>query len=144
MAYTKNTWVDRVVQYPNRYKDQSNNQYTFTRDNGTITSEGTVFNASKMNNIENGIYSLDWHLTDQTKWSVYKTGQDEYGIYTTVTLKRSDGTKIMTSVLSGGTSPLYTTRTETYYALNGTTVEQTIVYTRTYSDDESLATEVIN
>lgn len=59
MAYTKYTWTDRLVQYPNRYKDQNLVQYTFTRDEGTVTSEGSFVNASRMNNIENGIYDLD-------------------------------------------------------------------------------------
>lgn len=63
MAYTKNVWSDRSVQYPRRYKDQSNNQYTFTPDEGTIYNEGTPVTAARMNNIENGIESLDTALS---------------------------------------------------------------------------------
>ena len=59
MAYTKQTWTDRVVQYPNRYKDQNEVQYTFERDEGTITEAGTFVNAGRMNYIEDGIYTLD-------------------------------------------------------------------------------------
>ena len=55
MAYTKTTWVDRNVQYPNRYQDQSLNTYTFTPSPGTVTQAGTDITAARMNNIENGI-----------------------------------------------------------------------------------------
>ena len=55
MAYTKQTWTDRVVEYPNRYKDQNEVQYTFERDEGTITEAGTFVNAGRMNTIEQGI-----------------------------------------------------------------------------------------
>lgn len=66
MAYTKTTWVDRVVEYPNRYKDQANTQYTFTLDSGTITAEGTPVNAVNMNNIENELAVLDNISTFET------------------------------------------------------------------------------
>ena len=38
MAYLKNTWVDRDVQYPNRYKDQNNNVLTL-QEIGYINEE---------------------------------------------------------------------------------------------------------
>jgi hypothetical protein len=59
MAYTKTVWEDRLVQYPNRYKDQNNTQYTLSRDEGTITTTGTLLNATLMNNIEDGIETND-------------------------------------------------------------------------------------
>lgn len=55
MAYTKTVHKDRQVQYPNRYVDQESNQYTFTRDEGTVTEEGTLVNATVLNNMEDGI-----------------------------------------------------------------------------------------
>lgn len=56
MTYVKTTWEDRIVEFPNRYLDQNLNQYTFTRNEGTITTAGTPVNASVMNKIETGIY----------------------------------------------------------------------------------------
>lgn len=64
MAYTRNTWVDRVVQYARRYRDQNNNQITLTPDPGTVTAEGTTINAAKLNNIENWIEETDALIVD--------------------------------------------------------------------------------
>lgn len=74
--------------------------------------------------------------------SLVKSDKDSEGIYTTVTYKRSDGTIYATSVLSGGTSPQYTTRTLTFYETDGTTVKTTKVYTLSYDDDGDLISEV--
>lgn len=59
MAYVKNIWEDRVVEYPNRYKDQNGDVYTFTRYPGEVTSQGTIPTKEKMDNIENGIEQND-------------------------------------------------------------------------------------
>jgi len=75
-------------------------------------------------------------------FSVYKSGKDSNGIFTTVDYKRTDGTLYARSVLSGGTSPQYTTRTITYYASNGTTALRTDTYTLTYDADGDLINEV--
>jgi hypothetical protein len=56
--YTPTTWVDRNVQYPNRYTDQNGTLYTFTPSTGTVTNAGTEITASRMNNIENGIQQV--------------------------------------------------------------------------------------
>lgn len=64
MAYTRNTWVDRVVQYARRYRDQNNNQITLTPDPGTVTAEGTTINAAKLNNIEGWIETTDALIVD--------------------------------------------------------------------------------
>lgn len=58
MAYTPNVWESRNVQYPNRWTDQNGNLLTLTPSPGTVTSEGTPFNATWMNHIEEGIQSL--------------------------------------------------------------------------------------
>lgn len=57
MAYTKQLWVDRNIQYPSRYTDELGNTKTFTPSPGTITQAGTTVTAARMNNIENGIES---------------------------------------------------------------------------------------
>lgn len=60
MAFTKKTWLDRIVEYANRRKlidtSTSNEQIvTVARYEGTITQEGDVFNAATMNDLENRI-----------------------------------------------------------------------------------------
>lgn len=59
MAYEKQTWVDRQVQYPNRYVDQNGNIVELTRSPGTITENGSLFTAERMNHIEDGVKELD-------------------------------------------------------------------------------------
>jgi hypothetical protein len=75
-------------------------------------------------------------------FNVYKSGKDANGIYTIVEYKRADGTLYARSVLSGGVSPQYTTRTITYYAADGTTVLRTDTYTFTFDADGDLISEV--
>lgn len=79
--------------------------------------------------------------TDDLK--IAKTNKDANGIYTTVTYRRkADNSLYATSVLSGGTSPSYTTRTITYYESNGTTVRKTVTFTLSYDTDGVLISEV--
>ena len=65
--YTKNTWIDRNVEFPHRYEDELGNIKTFTSSPGTVTEEGTAVTASKMNNIENGIYNAHQYITMQKR-----------------------------------------------------------------------------
>ena len=62
MAYNKTNWLDKLVQFPNRYKDQAGKVYDFERDEGVVTQTGTQVNASVMNNIENGIETIETEL----------------------------------------------------------------------------------
>lgn len=72
-----------------------------------------------------------------------RSNKDSNGIFTTVTYKRkSDSTIYAKSVLSGGTAPQYTTRTETFYDVDGTTVLATIPYTLSYDADGDWVGEV--
>jgi hypothetical protein len=75
-------------------------------------------------------------------FNVYKSGKDSNGIFTIVEYKRADGKLFARSVLSGGTSPQYTTRTITYYGSDGTTVLKTDVYNLIYDTDGDLISEV--
>ncbi|MGO4890280.1 phage tail protein [Anaerobacillus sp. MEB173] len=79
---------------------------------------------------------------EQTDYKVYKSSKDSEGIFTMVEYRRNDNTLAIKSVLSGGTSPQYTTRTITYYGLNGTTIEKTSTRTLTYDADGVLVSEV--
>lgn len=83
------------------------------------------------------------HMADTTTYSTYKLNPDSEGIFTEIQYKRPDGTLIMKSVLSGGTSPQYTTRTETEYEQDGTTVKSTRIYTISYDADGNVISEVL-
>lgn len=56
--YNKTEWKDRIVQFPNRYRDQDNKQITLTQDPGSVAQDGTLVEAEIMNNIEDGIEFL--------------------------------------------------------------------------------------
>lgn len=73
---------------------------------------------------------------------VVRSNKDSNDIFTTIEWFRQDTTKDSQSVLSGGTSPEYTTRTVTEYEADGTTVKRTTAYTLTYDVDGDLTTEV--
>ena len=73
--------------------------------------------------------------------SMYRSGKDANGVFTTLEFKRTNGTLFKKSVLSGGASPKYTTRTVSYYNTDGTTVLLTKIYTLTYTGND-LTSEV--
>lgn len=98
---------------------------------GVKVGTGLTVNAS-------GFLSLSVPL-----YNMVKTNKDAFDVYTTTTYTRLDSTVYKTIVLSGGTPPYYTTRTETYYANDGITSVTTVVYTLTY-DGNQIITETIN
>lgn len=80
---------------------------------------------------------------EQTDYKVTKSSKDSEGIFRTVEYRRiNDNTLAVRSVLSGGTSPTYTTRTITYYGSNGTTEEKKVIKTLRYDADGDLISEV--
>lgn len=82
-------------------------------------------------------------LQNANELSAVKSGKDSEGIFTTVTYKRkSDNTIFAKSVLSGGKSPQYTTRTLTFYNADGITVKGTKIYSLSYDADGDLVSEV--
>jgi hypothetical protein len=76
--------------------------------------------------------------------SVTRSSKDSEGIFTTIEYEREDSTLFKDSILSGGTSPEYTTLTERFYASNGITVLVTNVYTLSYDGDGDFTTKVLN
>lgn len=96
--------------------------------------------------LESSVYTEIYREVDnkieQKDYKIYKSSKDSNGVFTTVEYKRSDSTIAIKSVLSGGTSPQYTTRTITYYATNGTTVLKTTTLTLSYDSDGELISEV--
>jgi hypothetical protein len=73
-----------------------------------------------------------------------RSGKDANGIFTTVQYFRVGGNLANSSVLSGGTSPQYTTRTFLEYDLDGITVVRTTVYTLSYDIDGALTSEAVS
>lgn len=58
MSYTQTNWVDRSVQYPQRFTRTSDGTYdTLVPAPGTITNGGTPLTAAALNNMENGIFN---------------------------------------------------------------------------------------
>ena len=86
--YKKTTWLDRIVQFPNKYKDQNGNVLELTQEPGEVAQDGTLVEAEIMNNIEDGIeesfknrsfgYSKTLLVANWTKNS--STGYYEYDI----------------------------------------------------------------
>ena len=72
-----------------------------------------------------------------------RSGKDANDIFTTVEEHRVGGNRATRSVLSGGASPSYTTRTVTEYDLDGVTVLRTTVYTLAYDGAGLLTTETV-
>ena len=65
MAYAKTTWVDRSVEKPLTYTQVVNGDSTITLTpaEGTVITAGTELLAANLNNIENGIETVDTALT---------------------------------------------------------------------------------
>jgi methyl-accepting chemotaxis protein len=112
---------------------------------GTLSTDvGTI--ESDVNALESSVVTLSTSVGDlyvQEHLSTELSGKDAEGIFTSVTYKRPDGTTYKTSVLSGGTSPMYTVRTETRYELNGTTVKWVNVYDLVYDVNDDLVSETL-
>lgn len=96
-------------------------------------------------NVNIGVdYTISYGESDfDQPLSLTRSNKDENGIFTTLTYTRQDSTVAKESVLSGGTSPEYTTRTETWYASDGQTVINTLVFSLTYDGDGELVGETL-
>lgn len=110
----------------------------------TSTSEALAATPKAVKDAKDGLSAQIGILSDKVDdLKTVKSSKDANGIFTTITYRRkSDDSLFATSVLSGGTSPNYTTRTVTYYELNGMTVRETLTYTLTYDTDGALVSEV--
>lgn len=80
---------------------------------------------------------------EQTDYTVERLRKDANGVFQEIQYKRKDGKLAIKSVLSGGTSPKYTTRTITYYGIDGTSVEKTTITDLTYDADNDYTKEAI-
>jgi hypothetical protein len=108
---------------------------------GALTFNGVnLFNTTSL--LNNG-RTLQANINDLQYASMYRTAKDANDIYTSVEYKDASAKTIVKSVLSGGTSPAYTTRTETWYQADGVTVAITKVYTLTYDAKGNVSSQVM-
>ena len=89
------------------------------------------------------IATLPVSLGSSEALSTVRSNKDTEGIFTTISRYRGDSTLYAVSVLSGGASPQYTTRTETYYKEDGVTVDFVRTYSLGYDGSGDLITETI-
>lgn len=92
-----------------------------------------------------GDHSASGYLDiDENELTLERTGLDAEGIFTTLTYKRTDGTKYRVSTLSGA-SPLYNTRTVDYFTVaDQVTPYKTISFTIAYDQNYNLISETRN
>lgn len=59
--YTQTAWLDRNVQFPNRFTKsaETSASVTLTASPGTVTQIGTPLSSGNMNNIEEGIFNAN-------------------------------------------------------------------------------------
>lgn len=121
-------------------------QASHLAEDGTLTKKGHVQLSDDGNSESNSLAATPNAVrkaVEQHAYTVTKIGKDANGIFTTVEHRRkSDNKLVRKSVLSGGTSPQYTTRTITYYKKDGLTVEKTETFTLSYDVDGDLISEV--
>jgi hypothetical protein len=74
MAYVKTTWVDRLVEFANRFtkSGETSTEVTLTASPGTVTAEGTPLSATNLNKIEQGIVEAHTHA-DNTSIHIPRT-----------------------------------------------------------------------
>lgn len=70
------------------------------------------------------------------------SNKDANGIYTIIEFTDDSGNLRKRSVLSGGTSPAYTTRTVTFFAADGITQTGQRIYSITYDSDGDFLSEI--
>lgn len=78
-----------------------------------------------------------------SNYNSYASAKDSNGIFTVVDYKRTDNTLYMQSVLSGGTSPQYTTDTWQFYNALGSSVIKTVTWTITYDVAGAITSKVV-
>lgn len=111
--------------------------------NAWFASIQNILDENVASNLLNLINENKESIEDIREYSTYKSNKDIDGLFTTIQLKRSDGTLYLVSQLGGYINQLYTTRTETRYAADGVTVAKVINYNRVYDSDGDFVEEVI-
>ncbi|MBN2796238.1 MAG: hypothetical protein JXR88_12580 [Clostridia bacterium] len=78
----------------------------------------------------------------QNQLTIERLSKDANDIFTEIQYKRLDGSLFKRSILSGGISPQYTSRTVNYYAQDGITIIKSLSFNLIYTGDD-LTSEVI-
>lgn len=114
---------------------------------GAEAGDPEVVDEMTMTELTSAVLTLQVQ-THMFNCSMYKSAFNaNNGLFETTTWRRHDASLAATSILTGavsGNGYLPTTRTETLYAGNGTTVLRTTVYDLTYDALNNLVSEVIN
>lgn len=92
--------------------------------------------------VQDAINELDLETFDSRLESFTRSGLDSYDLYTVISFYDANGVLRKTSTLSGGTSPLYTTRTVLRYDASSQLIS-TKVYTLTYDANEDIVSETL-
>ena len=122
----------------NKHLDKNGDAHSVASSdkNGFISKE----DKEKLDNLADVATSGDFNdLRVDNMESVYRSGKDLNDVFTVLEWKRSDNTLSKKSVLSGGTSPNYTTRTVTLYEQDGVTVKAQFIYTLTYDNGDFIS-----
>ena len=155
MAWEQREIKDQIVEFPNRFKIDGE-PHIIEPDFGTVVEPGTPINKAYLQPIEDYLAQVETkdevqtrinaHKNDNTPHceavTLYRKNKDENGIYTLLEWYRADETLFKTSELEGE-SPQYDTRRVKFYAEDGQTLVQEIVYTLTYDENGELISEVI-
>lgn len=126
--------IQKVLSFPSTPEPDT----IYLRLNGTSEIEIGVSDSTGT-----AIATLPVSLGSPETLSTVRSNKDTEGIFTTISRYRGDSTLYAVSVLSGGTSPQYTTRTETYYESDGVTVDRVYVYALTYDGAGDLVAETL-
>ena len=126
--------IQKVLSFPSTPEPDT----IYLRLNGTSEIEIGVSDSTGT-----AIATLPVPLGSSEALSTVRSNKDTEGIFTTISRYRGDSTLYAVSVLSGGASPQYTTRTETYYKEDGVTVDFVRTYSLGYDGSGDLITETI-
>lgn len=80
MTYSRTTWTDRAVQFPNKYtkSGETTTDVTLVANPGTVTQAGTPINATNLNKIEQGIVDVETLANTKLERKVFSSGAYDF------------------------------------------------------------------
>jgi superfamily II RNA helicase len=151
MAYTKNNWINGVTPINgtnlNKIEQGIYEAHKKLEDieyevGGNVSNSSFKHLKDKVTSNINDIAKEDKKLSEIQNYTLKRCNKDKNGVFTTIQHLRENNTKILVSTLSGGTNPLYTTRTVKYYS-NSNRLLKTETYKLSYDSDGILVSEVL-